>query len=354
MKIMAKEKKKTSGKKIVLIIISVLLALILAVMAGGSIWIGGMLGRINRVSETEPTLSDEEIENILQETDEPVDENYTGEVLNPEDVEMSTEPAEILEEEDHILNILLIGQDAREGQGRQRSDSMILCTVDTEKKTLVMTSFLRDLYVDIPEWNGKTYYDNRLNVNYAFGGMGMLDKCLEMNFGVVVDHNIEVNFAGFTEIVDLMGGVDIELTKGEAWYINLGKEDGSSKVSSGWNHLNGEQALTYSRIRKLDSDFGRTNRQRTVLNALLEKVRNSSLTDILALTDSIFPMITTDMENSEIVEVVMKVFPVLSELEVTTQHIPAEGTYRGASIAGMSVLVADMEANRQILKDTIG
>ena len=352
--LMAKDKKRSSGKKIVLIVVSVLLALILAVMAGVSIWISSLLGKINRVPEAEATLSDEEIESILQETDEPMDEDFTGEILNPEDVELSTEPAEILEEEDHILNILLIGQDARPGQGRQRSDSMILCTVNTEKKTMVMTSFLRDLYVDIPDWNGKTYYDNRLNVNYAFGGMGMLDKCLEMNFGVVVDYNIEVNFEGFTEIIDLMGGVDIELSKGEAWYINLGKEDGSPKVSSGWNHLSGEDALTYSRIRKLDSDFGRTNRQRTVLLALLEKVRNSSLKDILALTDAVFPMITTDMENSEIVDVVMKVFPVLTELEVTTQHIPAEGTYRGASVAGMSVLVADMEANRQILRDTIG
>lgn len=342
---MKKEKKQSSGKKIVLSIIAVLLGLVLIVMLAASFWINSMLGKINRVDHVDPTLSDEEIEIILQETDEPMDEDFTGEILNPEDVELSTEPAEIIEEEDHILNILLIGQDARPGQKRQRSDSMILCTVNTEKKTMVMTSFLRDLYVDIPEWNGKTYYDNRLNVNYVFGGMGMLNKCLEMNFGVVVDYNIEVNFSGFTEIVDLMGGVDIELTKAEARYMGL---------SAGMNHFDGERALDYSRIRKLDSDFGRTNRQRNVLNALLEKVRDSSLKDILALTDAVFPMITTDMENSDIVDVVMKVFPVLAELEVTTQHIPAEGTYRGASIAGMSVLVADMEANRQILKDTIG
>lgn len=342
---MAKEKKKASGKKIALIIIVILLALVLAVMAGATIWINSMLGKIERVPETEPTLSDEEIEMILQETDVPIEEDYTGEVLEPEDVEMSTEPVEIIEEDDHILNILLIGQDARPGQGRQRSDTMILCTINTEKKTLVMTSFLRDLYVDIPDWNGKTYYDNRLNVNYAFGGMGMLDKCLELNFGVVVDHNIAVNFSGFEDIVNIMGGVDIKLTKAEAAYLGL---------SSGWNHLDGEKALNYSRIRKIDSDFGRTNRQRTVLNQLLEKVRNSSLKDLLSLTDTIFPLISTDMENSEIVDLVMEVFPILTELEVTTQHIPADDTYRGASIAGMSVLVADMEANRQILKDTIG
>jgi len=342
---MAKEKKKASGKKIALIIIVILLALVLAVMAGASIWINSLLGKIERVPETEPTLSDEEIEMILQETDVPIEEDFTFETMVPEETEVALETIPLIEEDDDIINVLLIGQDARPGQGRQRSDTMILCTINTEKKTLVMTSFLRDLYVDIPDWNGKSYYDNRLNVNYAFGGMGMLDECLKLNFGVVVDHNIAVNFSGFEKIVDIMGGVDIKLTKAEAAVMGL---------SSGWNHLNGEQALAYSRIRKIDSDFYRTTRQRTVLNQLLEKVRNSSLKNLLSLTDTIFPLISTDMENSEIVDLVMEVFPILTDLEVTTQHIPANDTYQGKSIAGMSVLVADMEANRQILKDTIG
>lgn len=342
---MAKEKKKTSGKKIALIIIAILFALVLAVMAGASIWINSMLGKIERIPETEVTLSDEEIEMILQETDVPIEEGYTFETMVPEETEEAPETIPLIEEDDQIINILLIGQDARPGQGRQRSDTMILCTVNTEKKTLVMTSFLRDLYVDIPDWNGKSYYDNRLNVNYAFGGMGMLNECLKLNFGVVVDHNIAVNFSGFEDIVNIMGGVDIKLTKAEAAYLGL---------PSGWNHLDGEQALNYSRIRKIDSDFYRTNRQRTVLNQLLEKVRNSSLKNLLSLTDTIFPLISTDMENSEIVDLVMEVFPILADLEVTTQHIPANDTYQGKSIAGMSVLVADMEANRQILRDTIG
>lgn len=346
---MAKEKKKTSGKKIALIIIVILLALVLAVMAGASIWINSMLGKIDRVSETEPTLSDEEIEMILQETDVPIDmeieEEYTMEATEPQETEAPVETVPLIEEEDHIINVLLIGQDARPGQGRQRSDTMILCTINTEKKTLVMTSFLRDLYVDIPDWNGKSYDDNRLNVNYAFGGMGMLDECLKMNFGVVVDHNLAVNFSGFERIVDILGGVGIYLSDAEAGHLGL---------PSGWNHLDGHNALRYARIRKLDSDFGRTNRQRTVLKALLEKVRNSSLKNLLRLTDTIFPLISTDMENDEIVDLVMEIFPILPELEVSTQHIPAKDSYQGKYIRGMAVLVADMEATRQLLRDTIG
>lgn len=342
---MAKKKTKSTGKRVLLSILCLLLGLVLAVLIGASLWVDSFLNQINRVEATEPTLSDEEIESILQETDEPNPE-FTGEVLEPEEVTMPSEAAAI-EENENIINILLIGQDRREGQGRQRSDSMILCTINTEKKTLVMTSFLRDLYVDIPDWNGKSYSDNRLNVNYAFGGMGMLDAALELNFGVEVDHNIEVDFSGFEDIVDMMGGVDIELTNGEARHVGGG-------ATKGMNHLNGEQALNYARIRKLDSDFGRTNRQRTVLMALFEKVRGMSLGDLTDLAESFLPLITTDMNNSDIVSYIAKIFPILSELQVTTQHIPAEGTYKGASIRGMSVLVPDMEANRQILKDTLG
>ena len=120
------------------------------------------------------------------------------------------------------------------------------------------------------------------------------------------------------------------------------------------NHLNGEQALDYSRIRKLDNDFGRTNRQRTVLLALLNKARSMSLKDVSGLITTVFPMLTTDMSNGDMLEVAAKIVPILPELQVTSQYIPAEGTYTYASIRGMSVLVPDLEVNRQILKDTIG
>lgn len=343
---MAKKRKKNKGKKIVLSILCVILALILAVLIGGTVWVNSILNRIERIDDSAETLSDAEIESILNETEEE-DPDFTGEVIDPEEIEMGEAADVLLGEEDHIINILLIGQDARPGEGRQRSDSMILCTINTEKKTLVMTSFLRDLYVSIPDWNGKSYLDNRINVTYAFGGAGMLNECLKQNFGVVVEHNIAVDFSGFEDVIDLVGGVDIELTSGEAKYVGGG-------TTKGMNHLNGELALNYARIRKLDSDFGRTNRQRKVLNALLEKAKSLNLTELLNLVNGIIPLISTDMSNSDITGYVMELFPMLSQLEITTQSIPAEGTYKSASVRGMSVLVPDLEANRQILQDTLG
>ena len=343
---MANKKKRSFGR-VVLAILCVVLGLLLAALIAGTLYVNSFLDRINRFDDvSEPTRSVEEEDEILNETD-PEDEIADVEELDENEVVKPSAPAEMIEEEDHIVNILLIGQDKRPGQKRQRSDAMILCTVNTEKKTLVMTSFLRDLYVQFPEYNGRTYKDNRINVTYVIGGMEMLDDCLKLNFGVDVDHNIEVDFSGFEDIINTIGGVDIELTRAEAGWIG-------GNLRAGMNHLNGEQALAYSRIRKLDSDFGRTNRQRTVLNAILEKVRGMSLTDLTALAESIMPMITTDMTNSEIIGYVMEFFPILADLEVTTQHIPAEGCYMGAKIRGMSVLVPDFEANIQILKDTIG
>ena len=349
---MKKAKRKSRYMRIPLIILSVFLALVILVGAGATVMVTQTMNLINRDTSLQETLSVEEIEVILQET-EPEDEEFTGVELSEEEVVLDNENVELLgqDSEEEMINILLIGQDRRENQGRQRSDSMILCTVNLDEKTLVMTSFLRDTYVTIPTWNGKDYANNRLNVNYAIGGMGMLDKCMEENFGVVVDYNLEVDFSGFTKIVDTLGGVDIELTKAEAGHLNTRYNTG---FKAGQNHLNGEQALTYSRIRKLDNDFGRTNRQRTVLLALLNQARSMSLKDVSSLITTVLPMITTDMSNGDMLEIAAKIVPILPELQVTTQYIPAEGTYTYASIHGMSVLVPDLEANRQILKDTIG
>lgn len=342
---MARNKKKSSGIRTFMKVICVFLGIVLVLLLGATIFVNSFLNQINRVEDEQPTLSDAEIESILNEVDEEDDGNY--EEMDPEDVTLPETPALKLEDDEHIVNILLIGQDRRPGQGRQRSDAMILCTINTEKKTLVMTSFLRDLYVKLPEYNGNTYLDNRINTTYAIGGMEMLNDCLELNFGVEVDHNIEVDFSGFEQIIDSMGGVDIELTQAEANWIGGG-------LRAGVNHLNGEQALAYSRIRKLDSDFGRTSRQRNVLSALLQQVKGLSLNQLLDLANTLMPMITTDMSNGDIVGYVMDFFPILSGLEVTTQSVPAEGLYTSAKIRGMSVLVPDLDAINEVLRDTIG
>lgn len=338
--------KKKGARRGLLVFLCIFLGLILAGLLVVTYYANSILNQINRVDDVpQETLTHEEVEILLAETD-PEDEEFTGEELDPEQVTLPETPAEVIEKNENVVNILLIGQDRRPGQGRQRSDAMILCTVNTDRKTLVLTSFLRDTYVKLPDYNGKKYGSNRLNVPYAVGGMEMLDECMLMNFGIEIDHNIEVDFSGFEKVVNAIGGVDIELTKAEANWMG--------GVSAGMNRLNGEKALEYSRIRKLDSDFGRTNRQRKVLIAMLERVKKLSLNEMLELTETIFPMITTDMSNSDIIGYVMDFFPILLDLEITTQSAPQEGEYKSGRINGMAVIVPDLEMINTRLRETIG
>ena len=340
-------KKQTSppNRRGRLVLLCFVLGLILIVMLVGTVNLQHLLGRIHYVdSGTAPTLSPEELDAYLATQPEEIN---TAPTMEPEDVTFPDYDADIGRDSD-IINILLIGPDRREDETRARSDSMILCTFRKSEKKLTMTSFLRDTYVKIPG-----YGRNRINVAYAAGGMSLLNKTLENNFGVHIDGNVEVDFHQFADIVDLLGGVEVDLRNDEAQWVN--RETGSA-LSEGKNRLNGQQALAYARIRKLDADgdFSRTNRQRKVITALLDAYRGTSLPAALSLLEQILPLITTDMTDREILGYAVSLFPLLSRGETVSQHIPAPDTYASRSIDGMAVLVADLEANRKILQDTLG
>lgn len=345
-----KKEKQRNGKRTALIVLCVVLAVILVLLITATAFVEHKLGLINKA--TDPgTMSSSEYEEFLknQET-ETVDPEFSGVTIHG-DVEWNHGEG-LIEDSDQVLNILLIGQDRRSGQGRSRSDAMILCTIDKTTKSVTMTSFMRDMYVPIPG-----YQDNRINTCYALGGMELLDACLEKNFGIQVDGNIEVDFFAFMDIIDMLGGVDITLTQAEANYLNRrGNWDISNdhwNLVAGVNTLNGSQALAYSRIREIGDDFGRTERQRTVLSAVAEKCKGLSLSELNKLLNKILPMITTDMSSSQIMNYALELFPMLSGMTIDTLRIPADGTYQNAWVRGMAVLVPDLEANRQILIDNL-
>ena len=246
-----------------------------------------------------------------------------------------------------LLNILLVGQDAREGEEQARSDSMILCTYNKSTQELTMTSFLRDLYVPIPG-----HGSNRINAAYAFGGTSLLKKTIDQNFAVAIDGCIEVDFAHFAEIIDQLGGVQIELRQDEANVIN---QQAGSSLTEGVQQLDGFQALTYSRIRNLDpdGDVSRTNRQRKLINAVVDSLRSVSLREMTPLIGKILPMLTTDLNRGQLFLYALDILPHLSDMQIRSQKIPADGTFSDKTIDGMSVLVADMDAQRQHLHNTL-
>ena len=338
--------KKEKAKRNFLIVAIVVLALVLLLLIAATVIVSSTLNKITRVDDLDVTMSAEELDKILNETD-PTVEDFTGTVLNPEDVTVPENPVDLIDSDKNVVHVLLVGQDTYSTTSRSRSDSMILCTINRTTKTLTLTSFMRDMYVYIPN-----YYSHRMNTAYVLDGFTALYDTLEYNFGVVVEHGVAVNFASFKEVIDAVGGVDVYLTGAEARHLN-GMEFGWA-LSEGVNHLDGEQALQYSRIRKLDSDFNRTSRQRAVMMALVEEAKSLSLTQIMDLTDILFPMVVTDMSNADIISLAMEMAPMLKDLTVVAQRIPADGAYDSVTIEGMWVLLPDLEKNRQLLVDTIG
>ncbi|MBO5952870.1 MAG: LCP family protein [Oscillospiraceae bacterium] len=347
---MEEAKKKVTWKRVVLTVVCVILALILAALIFVTAYIENLMNQLGRPDDS--TLSSGQIDDILNE----------GGTLNPDDLHWNNDPDYIIDGK-HIINIMLIGQDRREGQGRQRSDSMILCTINTKTKTLTMTSFMRDMYVPIPG-----YREAKINACYQIGGMQLLDKCLEKNFGVYVDGNIEVDFNGFMDIIDLIGGVELELTATEANYLNARgnwdvTEGDNWSLKPGVNKMNGSQALAYSRIRYItssdstgrpDSDFGRTYRQRKVLTAIMEKAKTQPLNKLNDMAQAVVKLVTTDMENKEILSYITNLLPLLGELEIVTLRIPADGAYSEATLSdGDQVIVPDLKKNQQLLVEAL-
>lgn len=347
--------KKKKTKKVLLIIAAVLLvlALLIALIPGtalGLIW--NLLNKIERVDGTESTMSESEYQEYME--NQTTDPSIYDEEIDPTDVTWDTEP-EIIDNGPNIINIMLVGSDTRTAGVRGRTDTMVLCTLNKDKKTLTLTSFMRDTYVQIPNAD-----PNRLNAAYVFGGFDRLNGALERNFGVKADGFFAVEFDTFQDVIDMVGGVEIELTKKEAEYMNSNLYNGYGLLPikpqvyvEGKNFMSGVEALGYSRIRYIDSDFGRTQRQRNVLSALFYKCKNLSVPQLYKLMEQVLPMLITDMDNATILSYAAQAAPLLSELKLETQRIPVDGSYRGVMINGMAVLMPDLEMNRKLLRETM-
>ena len=254
---------------------------------------------------------------------------------------------------DYLKNILLIGVDAREGEDAEktRSDTMMLVTIDTRNNQIKLTSFLRDMYLEIPG-----YREDKLNAAQSRGGTQLLVDTLEYNFKIRIDNYMFVSFEMFTTIIDKLGGIDVEITEKEAKYINskdhMALEDVYAfpeKLSGGMQHFTGAQALWYSRIRYLDSDFMRTARQRKVISALVRKATQQSPAELFELVGEVMPLVRTDLTEDEIMNLGLHALSYL-QYDIVQQQIPAQDAYKSGTRRSQSVLLPDMEKNRSVLK----
>lgn len=253
------------------------------------------------------------------------------------------------------FTLLLIGVDAYEPDAPGRSDAMILAQVTPSSGDIKLVSFLRDLYVPIAD-HGST----RLNAAYYYGGANLLNRTLRECFGVRGDRYIIVNFSQMADLVDQLGGVEVDVSDKELKQLNAILEYYNEQIGldasdgllaqSGTQLLTGKQALSYSRIRRIDSDFKRTSRQHRVLLGVLKRLAKLDLAAMLELAAKNLPDIQTDLDMGDI-GAVLSLMVNAKSLRLRSVHVPFDGTYKDATKKGMMVLDANLRRNAALIQE---
>lgn len=272
-----RRKKKNKAAKVL-----IALLLVFAIIVGsGVLFINSYLSKMNygdMVAEVNPKLDAEETFEF--EGQEDADNKITKNLSD-----------DVMWYDDRVFNVLLVGYDLGDMAEKYfpRSDSMILISINSVSNTINMVSLSRASYVAIPGHGNK-----RLNTAHAYGGAKCLVETIQQNYKIRIDRYATVDFSGFSRLIDILGGVDITMSAKEAKYIVYVN-------AAGTYHLNGEQALSYSRLRWIDNDRTRTGRQRNVLNSLLNKFKSTSVSTLVGMLDEVLPLVTTDFTKTELV-----------------------------------------------------
>lgn len=250
------------------------------------------------VTDAEPE-QDNEDNDVQQVIEEAKNDSKNGKVLkdNDEQIAQNIKNTKIWYHDD-IINILVMGIDnGSENYPYGRSDSMIVASVNKKTKKVKLVSLARSAYVSI-----KGYPNTRLNHAHGYGGAALAMDTVERNYRIRIDNYISTNFDSFKKLIDQLGGVTITLTKKEASAMKQKlKSEGYTYKGAGQYNLNGETALYYVRLRKIDNDRQRTQRQRNVLTSIAGKINGMSFFEMNALLNKILPLITTNLSKLQIV-----------------------------------------------------
>lgn len=249
-----------------------------------------------------------------------------------------------------VTNILLLGVDARNPKDdtASRSDSMMLISIDKAHNCVKMVSFLRDTWVYIPCIDKK----QRLNAACQYDGYNGVVDTIEYNFGIDIDGYVVADFEMFKVLVDSIGGVEVEVSEKEAKEVTSHKgRYGNVKLDAGKYKLTGEQALAYCRIRKIDTDFMRAYRQRTVMQAILKSVKSANPIKLVSMASKAAPYIETNLSKTKIISSGLKALPCIGDMAEV--RVPFDGTWQYATIGGASVITIDVDKNKEQLKDLI-
>lgn len=329
-------------KRIIIAILSILVLL----LAGVGAYVFILLEQIPRaevenvVPVDDPPIFPEEEQKNVQPNETEIPNGKKGDTENNPPEEQQTEPDN--KKPSSVINILLLGSDEHQDDIRGRSDSMMIATVDKSRGKLKLTSLMRDMYLPIP---GRR--DNRLNAAYAFGGASLVMRTINENFDMYLEQYVVVDFRAFEKIIDIVGGIEIEITASE--YRALRTSAGIDGY--GLKTLSGRQALAYARLRSVGrDDFARVDRQQKVITKLFEKVSTTSFLRLPGILSAILPYVRTNISTLEIMSIGTSVLG-FEDKKIHRFRLPVEGTYNPATIREMMVLVPDLAENTRLLHE---
>lgn len=332
-----KENKEAQTKRRIPLWGKIILCVIFAVVLVGGVGYTAFSYYYNQMNiET----GEEEVEPGEEIFDED-DNNLHLKEVDPDSIHLDS-AVEATQSED-VINILICGEEAI-FDDRGRTDSIMIATINLKDTQLSLTSIMRDTYVQIPGFS-----DNKINAAYHNGGMKTLVKTIKQNFGINVDGYVLVNFDSFQDIIDAIGGVDIELSEEEVRYLNSTNYISNRAyhtLTVGMNHMNGNQALGYSRVRYVSKDgnvgdFARTLRHRTVMTAIYNKMMDKSILELVAMIPKILPMLTTNIKKADVINYLTAGVQVREKNpKLKTLNVPIEGCYKITRVGRMSVILA--------------
>ena len=358
------DKKKSKKKKKLNIFIKILIFLLVIILAGGSFLVFTRPGR-KIMSNLAVEWAYWRMGKNAKNGEKPA-KSASGSAVEVKEEEKEEEGLQMSDtfknarHEDGVYNILLLGVEAigNNSVASGRTDSIMIATLNTKQKTLGLTSIMRDSYVEIPG-----YYKTKINAAFGHGGINLLYETIAYNYNLRVDGSAIVSFETFQKIIDELGGIDIEITPAEAQYLNTKNyvsKKSNRNLKPGWNHMNGNQALGYARVRyraTLDGsvdDFGRTSRHRRVIGAIFKEVKKSNPITLVKLLDTIFSQVQTDIKKSNASSYLAEVMELsLDGVPLDNLRLPIDGSYQGAKINRQAVVTFDSTMNKDALANFV-
>lgn len=258
---------------------------------------------------------------------------------------------------DEIVNIALFGIDSRSvtNSSNSRSDSIIIASIDKKHNKIKLTSIMRDTYVNI---SGKGY--DKINHAYAFGGPELAIKTLNQNFGLDITDFVTVDFFGLEKIIDSIGGVTVEVKQNEISELNkyikesanIQKKTPTLITKSGMQKLNGMQAVSYGRIRKVgNGDYERTDRQRAIIISLINTLKGQGLSKTLKLATQCSSYVETSLSMAECIKLGTDILQGMSDFSVEQKRFPVNG--EGKTINKVWYMVADLPTEKSLIQQFI-